>query len=59
LDRNPEVETLGLDEIWDEEAIVIVEWGEKFEPLLPAGRMEIHILDQGGDEREIRIRQRS
>lgn len=59
LDRNPEVETLGLDEIWDEDAIVIVEWGEKFDPLLPAARTEIRILDRGGDEREIRVRRRS
>ena len=58
LDRNPQVESLGLDEIWDEDAIFIVEWGEKFAPLLPADRTEIQILDRGGDEREIRVRRR-
>jgi len=58
LDRNLEVETLGLDEIWDEEAIVLVEWGEKFEPLLPARRTEINIYDRGGNKREIVVSHR-
>lgn len=56
LDRDPEVETLGLDELWEEDAIVLVEWGEKFDPLLPSERTEIRIIDLGGDEREIRVR---
>ena len=55
LDRLPEFETLGLDDLWDEDAIVLIEWGEKFSAQLPRPRMEIRIVDGGGDNREISI----
>jgi tRNA threonylcarbamoyladenosine biosynthesis protein TsaE len=55
LDRVPELETLGLDDIWDEPAIVLIEWGEKFEEQFPGEVMRIDIRDLDGDEREIRI----
>ena len=32
LDRVPELETLGLEDLWDRDAIVLIEWGEKFAP---------------------------
>ena len=55
LDRIPELETLGLDDLWDEAAIVLIEWGEKFADRLPHQPMEIHLRDLGQDEREIRV----
>jgi len=55
LDRVPEFETLGLDDLWDEDAIVLIEWGEKFSGQLPKPRMEIRINDIGDDLREISI----
>ena len=55
LDRVPELETLGLDDLWDETAIVLIEWGEKFAEQLPHQPMEIHLRDLGQDEREIRV----
>lgn len=62
LDRVPEFETLGLDDLWDEHAIVLIEWGEKFSDQLPRPRMEIRISDNsreisdsGGDSREISV----
>lgn len=55
LDRLPELETLGLDDIWDEPAIVLIEWGEKFADQLPGDLMRIEIRDLDGDEREIRV----
>ena len=55
LDRLPEFETLGLDDLWDEDAIVLIEWGEKFSGQLPRPRMEIRIVDGGDDNREISI----
>ena len=55
LDRVPELETLGLDDIWDEPAIVLIEWGEKFADQLPGDLMRIEIRDLDGDEREIRV----
>lgn len=54
LDTVPEVETLGLEDLWDERAIVIVEWGEKFDLQLPGQRVEIRLDHLGGDARRIR-----
>ncbi|MCB1021909.1 MAG: tRNA (adenosine(37)-N6)-threonylcarbamoyltransferase complex ATPase subunit type 1 TsaE [Acidobacteria bacterium] len=53
LDRLPELETLGLDELWDEDAIVLIEWGEKFADSLPGPRHEIRLRHGEADERSI------
>ncbi len=37
LDEAREVATLGLDEIFDREALVLIEWGERFPQLMPRG----------------------
>jgi tRNA threonylcarbamoyladenosine biosynthesis protein TsaE len=41
LDTPQQVATLGLEEIFDRETVVLIEWGEKFPELMPAGRVEI------------------
>jgi tRNA threonylcarbamoyladenosine biosynthesis protein TsaE len=43
LDEEREVETLGLDEIFDKDALVLIEWGEKFLRLMPTDRVEIRL----------------
>jgi tRNA threonylcarbamoyladenosine biosynthesis protein TsaE len=55
LDEPREVATLGLDELFERDALVLVEWGERFPRLMPARRTEIRIGDVGGDEREIEV----
>jgi tRNA threonylcarbamoyladenosine biosynthesis protein TsaE len=55
LDRVPELETLGLDDLWDRRAIVLIEWGEKFSRELPAERLEIHLEYGAGEERRISV----
>ena len=55
LDEPREVATLGLDEIFERDALVLVEWGERFPQLLPAERIEIRIRPLGDDEREIEV----
>ena len=53
LDTAREVESLGLDEIFDHEAaVVMIEWGERFPELMPDDRIEIRI-EGSGDQREI------
>jgi tRNA threonylcarbamoyladenosine biosynthesis protein TsaE len=52
LDTPREVLSLGLDELFDREAVVLIEWGERFPDLMPADRIEIR-LEADGDEREI------
>ena len=36
LDEPREVATLGLDELFDRDALVLIEWGERFPQLMPA-----------------------
>jgi len=56
LDRAAEVATLGLDEIFDREAVVLIEWGERFPELMPENRTEIRLRAAEEDSREIEIR---
>jgi tRNA threonylcarbamoyladenosine biosynthesis protein TsaE len=55
LDEPREVATLGLDELFEREALVLIEWGERFPQLMPAARTEITIRDAGEDERDIEV----
>ena len=50
-----EVSTLGLDEIFDRDAIVLIEWGERFPQILPPRRTEIRIRALPDEEREITV----
>jgi tRNA threonylcarbamoyladenosine biosynthesis protein TsaE len=55
LDQPRAVATLGLDEIFERDALVLIEWGERFPRLLPPERTEIRIQPLGDDEREIEV----
>ena len=55
LDRPEQVATLGLDEIFDREAVVLIEWGERSPQLLPEDRIEIRIEPLNEDSRRIEI----
>ena len=55
LDRAEQVATLGLDEIFDREAVVLIEWGERFPQLMPPDAIQIH-LRASGDNRVIEWR---
>ncbi|MFN0100477.1 MAG: tRNA (adenosine(37)-N6)-threonylcarbamoyltransferase complex ATPase subunit type 1 TsaE [Bryobacteraceae bacterium] len=53
LEKPSEFYSLGLDEIFDSPARVVIEWGEKFAPLLPNERWIVNIHHADGDNREI------
>ncbi|MBI3667027.1 MAG: tRNA (adenosine(37)-N6)-threonylcarbamoyltransferase complex ATPase subunit type 1 TsaE [Acidobacteria bacterium] len=55
LDHPPELDTLGLDDLWDQNAVVLIEWGEKFSQRLPNERLEIHLEYSGEQERRITV----
>ena len=57
LDEEREVESLGLDEIFDKDALVLIEWGEKFPRLMPDDRIEIRLESMPDDTRRITITQ--
>ena len=56
LEQPHEVATLGLDDLFDREAVVLIEWGERFPQLLPAERIEIRLHADDNDEREIEVK---
>ena len=56
LDKPEQVATLGLDDIFDKEAVVFIEWGERFPDLMPRARIEIRLTAIGEDERQIDIK---
>ena len=56
LDEPREVATLGLEELFDREAVVLIEWGERFPQLMPEERIEIYIRAGEDDTREIEVR---
>ena len=43
LDRPEQLATLGLEEIFDRDAVVLIEWGERFPALMPPERREIRL----------------
>jgi len=53
LDTEREVESLGLDELWAKDRLVLIEWGERFPRLMPLPRMEITITAQEDESRVI------
>ena len=48
--------TLGLDEIFDRRAVVLIEWGERFPELMPEDRIEIRLRATEENSREIEVR---
>lgn len=57
LDTAEQVRGLGLDELFERPALVILEWAERFPELLPQERTEIRLEHLGGDDRLIRVMQ--
>lgn len=55
LEDSPELESLGLDDIWDKNAVVLVEWGARFKPQIPKDYVEIQLRHLDGDRRSIEV----
>ena len=55
LDEPREAASLGLDEIFEREAVVLIEWGERFPQLLPEDRIVITLERTGDDTRVITV----
>lgn len=61
LDDAAQVATLGLEEIFEKKAIVLIEWGERFPELMPKDRAEIRLEapESEPDARQITLWQAS
>lgn len=55
LDEPRQVETLGLAELFERDAVVLIEWGEKFPGLMPADRIEVRLKITGDESRQLII----
>lgn len=55
LESERQLETLGLEELFTPDALVLVEWGEKFKSIRKKATGEIEIKSIGGDERQITV----
>jgi tRNA threonylcarbamoyladenosine biosynthesis protein TsaE len=55
IEGERQLETLGLDELFTDNSLVLVEWGEKFKSLVKRATGEIVITSEGGDARKIRV----
>ena len=55
LDTAEEARRLGLEDLFDSGALVLIEWGERFSELLPESRIEIRIAQAGGEARVIEV----
>ena len=55
LEGERQLETLGLDDLLTPNALVLVEWGEKFKSIRKKSTGEIVITSVGGDARRITV----
>jgi tRNA threonylcarbamoyladenosine biosynthesis protein TsaE len=55
LESERQLETLGLDDLLTGDALVLVEWGEKFKSIGKRATGEIAIESAGGDARRITV----
>ena len=55
LETEAQLATLGLEELFDRDAIVLIEWGERFPALMPAERIEIRLEPEGENTRRIEL----
>jgi tRNA threonylcarbamoyladenosine biosynthesis protein TsaE len=55
IENRRELETLGLDDLWNQQATVVVEWGEKLGDNPPAPRVRIQLEYLAGEDRRILV----
>ncbi len=53
-DAVPEAIALGLEDLFDE-GIVVIEWADRIQPILPEDRIEVHFQHAGEGRRRITI----
>jgi tRNA threonylcarbamoyladenosine biosynthesis protein TsaE len=58
VDTPRQLETLGLDDLIDEDSVLLIEWGEKFPRFVRDRDVEIAIERLGESERRIRVSDR-
>jgi tRNA threonylcarbamoyl adenosine modification protein YjeE len=55
LDNAPDLDSLGLEDIWNSGAVVLMEWGGRFKTRFPGQPVEIRLQYLDGDQRKIEV----
>jgi tRNA threonylcarbamoyladenosine biosynthesis protein TsaE len=55
IDSERQLDSLGLDDLQEEDSLVLVEWGEKFPSVVKRSHGEIVMTSLDGDERRIAL----
>ena len=55
LDRAEQVAAIGLEELFERQAVVLIEWGERFLELMPTDRVEVKLRAITENSREIQV----
>jgi tRNA threonylcarbamoyladenosine biosynthesis protein TsaE len=55
LDTPSQVRRLGLEDLFDKPALTLIEWGERFPEIIPAGHTEIRLSHASEDTRLIEL----
>jgi len=55
LDAERQLDSLGLEELQTDDALILIEWGEKFQSIVQRADGEIAVTSTGGDSRKIVI----
>src|SRR5687768_13234484 len=53
LERAEELEDVGLDDIFRQEGVAVVEWADRFPAVLPEDRLEVRLEAAGPDQRRV------
>jgi tRNA threonylcarbamoyladenosine biosynthesis protein TsaE len=56
LDTAEQARRLGVEDIFRQDALVLIEWGDRFPEILPALRAEIRLTSPADDCRRIEVR---
>jgi tRNA threonylcarbamoyladenosine biosynthesis protein TsaE len=56
LESEREFATLGLEDYFDRDLVIVIEWADKFRSLLPRDAIVVSIEHAGGDRRRITVR---
>jgi tRNA threonylcarbamoyladenosine biosynthesis protein TsaE len=55
LDTAEQARRSGIEELFDQPALVLIEWGDRFPELIPDDRIEIRLEHASGDSRRIQV----
>jgi tRNA threonylcarbamoyladenosine biosynthesis protein TsaE len=55
IERAGEVLALGIEDLLDGDAVLLVEWGERFPALWPPDHIEIHLSSLDEQQREVTV----